>query len=142
MFSECHKTYHLPQRQLYVDKDSAHNFCKRWLAAWTGNHPDELIEFYTADALYSDPANPEGLRGSNEILPYFRKLMARNPDWEWESEEVIPTLTGFVLKWRAVIPSTNGIVREKGLDIVEIRNGRITRNEVHFDRSPLVDPHD
>lgn len=75
-------------------------------------------------------------------MPYFRKLLARYPDWVWESEKIIPTLNGFVLKWRAVIPSTNGIVHEKGLDIVGIQNGRITRNEVYFDRLPLVDPQD
>lgn len=125
-----------------MDKDSAHNFCKHLLAAWAGKHPDELIEFYTVDAFYSDPADPEGLRGSNEILPYFRKLLASYPDWIWESEEVIPTMNGFVLKWRAAIPSTSGIVHEKGLDIVEIRNGHITRNEVYSDGLPFVDHHD
>lgn len=122
-----------------MDMDSAHSFCTSWLAAWTGNHPDELVEFYTTEAFYSDPAYPDGLKGTKEILPYFRKLLARNPDWKWEAEEIIPTLNGFVLKWKAHIPSANGIVREKGLDIVEIRDGRISRNEVYFVRLPLRD---
>ena len=124
-----------------MDKDSAHDFCTLLHAAWTGNDLNRLIEFYTVNVYYSDPANPEGLKGSDEILPYFRRLLARNSDWKWESEEIIPALNGFVLKWRAVIPSSNGIVREKGLEIVEIRICRIARNKVYFDRLPLRVPH-
>jgi hypothetical protein len=120
-----------------VDKDSAHEFCNRWLAAWTGNRPDDLIEFYSRDAFYSDPARPSGLRGRDELLLYFRKILARSHNWIWEVEKLISTETGFVLKWRAVIPTPKGIARTKGLDIVEITQERIIRNEVYFDRLSL-----
>ena len=110
-------------------------------AAWTGNDLNRLIEFYTVNVYYSNPANPESLKGNDEILPYFLRLLTRNSDWKWESEEIIPALNGFALKWRAVIPSSNGIVREKGLEIVEIRIGRIARNKVYFDSLALRDPH-
>ncbi len=123
-----------------MDKDSAYNFCTHWLAAWTGNDPDKLMKFYAMDAYYLDPANPKGLNGSSEIFPYFRKLLARNPDWKWDSEEIFSTLSGFVLKWRAVIPTSSGTIQIKGLDIVEIREELITRNEVYFDRLPLQNP--
>ena len=74
----------------------AENFCNAWLPAWTGNAPDALIGFYTADALYLDPTVKNGLKGHGEILPYFKKLLKNNPDWKWTHEEVVPTEKGFV----------------------------------------------
>ena len=118
--------------------DEAIGFCDTWLAAWTGNAPDRLMEFYASDAYYSDPSVPDGLRGHESIRPYIVKLLARNPDWEWTREELFLTEKGFTLKWKALIPVGVREVVEHGLDIVEITQGRITRNEVYFDRTQLL----
>ncbi len=112
--------------------------CSEWLEHWTGNMPEKLIEFYTEDALYIDPANRNGLRGHNEILPYFEKLLAANPDWTWEPLEIIPTEKGCILKWECAIPVGGRIINENGLDIVELRGRKICRNEVYFDQTRLV----
>jgi len=109
-------------------------FCKAWLDSWTGNRPQELLKFYHTDAFYSDPAKRNGLKGHLQLLSYFEKLLAANPDWKWEPVEVIPTLTGFTLKWKATIPVKNSFVEETGLDIVELKDELIIRNEVFFDR--------
>jgi predicted SnoaL-like aldol condensation-catalyzing enzyme len=113
-------------------------FATRWLSAWTGNRPQELLDFYTEDAFYLDPANPNGLSGKAQMEPYFTKLLARNPDWRWEAVEVMPTERGFTLKWHAHIPVPNGSISLHGLDIVELRDGLICRNEVYFDRQPWL----
>lgn len=113
-------------------------FCNQWLNTWTGNKPDRLINFYTKDALYIDPANKNGLKGHDQLLPYFKKLLSLNPDWKWEAVEIIPTEKGFTLKWKATIPVKDKIITEYGLDIVEIDNNKISRNEVYFDRSELL----
>jgi steroid delta-isomerase-like uncharacterized protein len=112
-------------------------FCNQWLAAWTGNQPEKLISFYSEDAFYSDPANSGGLRGHSEILPYFQKLLAKNPDWIWKALEIIPTEKGFTLKWRAAVPVKEKTLQLVGLDIVELRDGKIMRNEVYFDPTSL-----
>lgn len=113
-------------------------FITDWLKAWTGNQPDRLIQFYSDDALYADPAKPNGLNGKAELLPYFTKLLAANPNWVWTAEEIIPTENGCTLKWVAEIPVKNTSITLKGLDIVEIDKGTITRNEVYFDRTPWM----
>jgi hypothetical protein len=118
-------------------KKSYEKFCDEWLAAWTGNSPDRLREFYSSDAFYRDPAKPQGLRG-DELLPYFKKLLAKNPDWVWERVEVLPVEKGFCLKWKASIPMAEKTIHETGLDIVEMKDGKITRNEVYFDSLALV----
>lgn len=115
------------------------NFCGRWLRAWQGDRPGDLIGFYSDDALYIDPANKKGLKGRDQILPYFKKLLAANPNWKWEPIEVFPTDLGFVAKLRATIPVGEEVITEYGMDIVEIERGKIRRNEVYFDRSSLLD---
>lgn len=114
------------------------DFCDAWLSAWTGNQPEKLIAFYTEDAFYRDPAKPSGLRGHAEMLPYLTKLLAKNPDWTWKALEILPIEKGFVLKWEATIPAGGRVAVETGLDIVEITQGKIVRNEVFFDTRNLV----
>jgi hypothetical protein len=114
------------------------DFSARWLPAWEGNRPEDLIGLYSYDALYVDPANKLGLKGRDQILPYFKKLLAANPNWKWEPIELFPTDIGFVAKWRATIPVGTEVITEYGMDIVEIERGRIRRNEVYFDRSGLL----
>ena len=97
------------------------------------------MRFYTEDAFYSDPAHPEGLKGHDQLREYFVKLLAANPNWVWEPVEVFPTLRGFTLKWRAVIPAGKKKIVEFGMDIVELEDGKIRRNEVYFDRSRLLE---
>jgi predicted SnoaL-like aldol condensation-catalyzing enzyme len=120
-----------------IHADDLNEFCRRWLRAWTGNRPQELVQFYAGDAYYQDPARPGGLRGSQQLLEYFTRLLRKNPDWVWTATEVIPTAKGLVLKWTATIPQASSVVTVAGLDILEIREGKITRNEVYFDRSAL-----
>lgn len=121
-----------------MDRSSAAAFCAAWLPAWTGNHPEALLAFYAEEAFYRDPARPEGLRGRDELARYLRRLLAANPAWVWEAVELFPHDTGFCLKWRATIPARGTTVVEHGLDIVEVQDGKITRNEVYFDRTALL----
>lgn len=112
-----------------MKQSDALEFCKDWLAAWTGNKPDFLIQYYADDVYYQDPAKPDGIRGKENLLPYFQKLLAKYPDWIWSAVEVFPSETGFILKWEAKVMSKIF----SGLDIVEIKNNKITKNEVYFD---------
>ena len=114
-------------------------FCGRWLPAWEGNKPDDLIEFYSKDALYIDPANKKGLKGQDRIFVYFKKLLSANPSWKWEAIQVFPTDLGFVAKWKATIPVRAETITEYGMDIVEIERGKISRNEVYFDLSQIFE---
>jgi ketosteroid isomerase-like protein len=77
---------------------AAAQFAQRWLPAWTGNDPDRLAAFYSEDALYVDPGIPAGARGKAELLAYFRKLLAHNPDWVWTQLEAIPLADGFLFR--------------------------------------------
>lgn len=115
------------------------NYCDEWLSAWTGNRPEQLLEFYADDAVYRDPYLKEGIEGKGALHAYFTKLLAANPEWEWSRSELWPVEGGFALKWNANIPMPGGeVLQETGLDIVMVEDGKITRNGVYFDRTELI----
>jgi|RhiMetdeSRZDD1v2_1073273.scaffolds.fasta_scaffold07402_7 SnoaL-like protein len=123
--------------QLSVAEAAA--FAQRWLPAWTGNDPERLAAFYSDDALYLDPGIPAGVRGKTELLAYFRKLLANNPNWVWTQLEAIPLQDGFLNKWLARIPVGANTLEIVGVCLVQFdAAGRIRRNEVYFDRSGLL----
>ena len=117
-----------------MEKALLKSFADNWLSAWTGNKPAILLDFYTDDAFYLDPAYPKGLKGKEQLSTYLKKLLQRNPDWKWTAEELFPTEKGFTLKWKAEIPINGEALVIYGLDIVELTDNRISRNEVYFDR--------
>lgn len=112
-------------------------FCNEWLSSWSGNDPEKLIQFYTDDAYYSDPARPSGLHGREQILNYLTKLLSKFPDWVWEAHEIFPNEQGFTLKWKATVTYSGGSKTFFGMDIVELKGNKIHRNEVYFDPSNL-----
>lgn len=113
-----------------MDNNALEKFCDQWLSSWTGGDPTELISFYSEDIFYLDPGNPNGIRGREQLLTYLAKLLRKFPDWIWSREELISSEKGFCLKWKATLNTGKTFY---GLDILEIEDGRITRNEVFFD---------
>ncbi len=108
------------------------SFCDRWLASWTGGDPDRLLAFYAPDAVYIDPAWPDGLHGRGALHGYLSRLLRLYPDWVWERESLFPIPAGFVLRWRSRLhPDSPRMAR--GMDLIELEGGRIVRNEVYFD---------
>jgi hypothetical protein len=82
-----------------MTKEQAREFASKLLPAWTGNNPEKLADFYSDDALYLDPAIPNGVSGKDELLSYFRKLLAQNPEWVWTQIERSPMECVFLNKW-------------------------------------------
>jgi|SRR4051812_42094960 hypothetical protein len=121
-----------------LSDDQATQFTDRWLPAWTGNDPERLLAFYADDAVYCDPAVPAGVHGRAEILAYFRRLLARYPDWVWTNTGVRPLSGGFLNYWHAVIPNRDRVVECDGVCTVLVMDDLICRNEVYFDRTMLL----
>ena len=124
---------------MHMSAAAAAQFAQRWLPAWTGNDPERLAAFYSEDALYVDPGIPAGARGKAELLAYFRKLLAHNPQWVWTQLEAIPLESGFLNKWLAKIPVGAKTLEVVGVCLVQLdAAGKIRRNEVYFDRTELL----
>jgi hypothetical protein len=121
-----------------LDPDAARAFAARWLPAWSGNRPELLVSFYAEDALYTDPGLRGGAHGRVALLAYFRKLLARYPDWLWTQRGSVPMRDGFLNEWHASIPVGSGVIEVDGVCTVQLRAGLIYRNDVYFDRSDLL----
>ena len=86
-----------------------------------------------------DAGIPGGAKGKDELIQYFKKLLAQNPDGVWTQIEAIPMEGGFLNKWLARI-----LVGDKTLECIGVcfvqfdDQGKIKRNEVFFDRTELV----
>ncbi len=117
--------------------EEAKAFAEKWLPAWSGNRPELLASFYTDDAFYCDPAIPQGVKGKEALLTYFKKLLARNPNWVWTQIRSTPLQDGFANFWKAEIPVQKEIITVQGVCLVQIRDRLIYRNEVFFDPSEL-----
>ena len=122
-----------------MTKEEAKLFASKWLPTWTGNHPEKLAAFYADDAFYLDPGIPNGIKGKQELLEYFTKLLGQNPNWIWEQLEPIPMENGFLNKWLAKIPVGDKLIKCVGVCLVQFdAYGKIKRNEVYFDRTELA----
>ena len=113
-------------------------FAEKWLPALSGNRPELLASLYTQDALDSDPAIPEGVRGHDALLAYFTRLLAGNPEWVWALRVSFPMQDGFLNLWHASIPVGARTVQAEGVCTVQLRDGLIYANHVFFDRSELL----
>lgn len=113
-------------------EENLESFCDRWLASWSGGNPDRLLAFYSPDAIYVDPAYPDGLHGLSALGKYLTRLLESFPEWVWTREYLHPVPGGFVLGWQARLsPDSPRLAR--GMDRVLLDNGLIARNEVFFD---------
>lgn len=119
-----------------MNADQARAFCDRWLPAWTGGDPQRLIQFYSDDVFYSDPARPGGVVGRAALANYFSRLLSRYPEWVWRHDRGLELKDGFVNFWTCQPaphdPPFNGVC------IVLVKEGLISRNEVFFDPAPLL----
>jgi hypothetical protein len=118
--------------------EEAQQFAEKWLPAWSGNRPELLASFYSDDVFYCDPATAQGIRGRPALLAYFRKLLARYPDWVWTHRGSIPLEDGFLNLWHASIPAGERKLELDGVCTVQMRDGLIYSNQVYFDRSELL----
>jgi hypothetical protein len=117
----------------------AKQFAEKWLPAWSGNNPELLVSFYSKDAFYLDPGIAGGVKGKPDLLTYFSKLLANNPNWVWSQIEGIPLEDGFLNKWLAKIPVGPVTLEIVGVCLVQLDStGKIRRNEVYFDRTQLL----
>src|SRR5688572_3563510 len=113
----------------YLTADAARAFAAEWLPAWSGNDPELLASFYSDDAVYVDPAIPNGVRGKPALLGYFRTLLGYNPNWVWSQLEGIPLEDGFLNKWCATIPVGSKVLEVVGVCLVQLdAAGKIRRN--------------
>ena len=112
----------------------AEMFCLSWLSAFMGDDPDQLLAYYHRDAFYLDPDFPHGAAGHDALKKAFTMILKKYAGWKIEVQKITLTQNGFRLEWKGIFPTPNGKTIRFGYDIVEIKENKITRNEVYIDQ--------
>jgi uncharacterized protein (TIGR02246 family) len=114
------------------------------IEAWNTHDVDQVLACYTDDLVYLDPSTRGEVRGADAFRSYLTALFS---DWKmhWQVNGVFPLrdAAGAAATWTATLEPRRGPgrpVRVNGMDLALVRDGRIARNEVYFDRSALTLP--
>lgn len=124
-----------------MTRDEMQELCDRWLPCWEGGPEaaEALLACYAEDAVLIDPNAPEGRRGHAELREFFEGMLAAYPDWKFEVEYLAPTPDGFVFQYRVDLEYLGKTFEAfRGVDVMTVVDGRITRHEGYYDRAPLT----
>lgn len=114
-----------------------------FLGAWNTQDVGQVLACYTADVQYRDPNTTGTVHGAQAMSRYLTKLFA-NWQMHWELRDLYPitnsNVDGAAVRWQATLrrPDGNAEVSIDGMDLVLLRDGLITHNEVQFDRGALL----
>ena len=85
--------------------------------------------------------NTRGEIKGNEALKHYLPKLFAGWDMTWSTREIhqLKDREGAALLWHATFKKKGGskMVEADGMDLVIIRNGKVARNEVNFDRTVL-----
>lgn len=124
-----------------MDRKQMGQFAEEFLGAWNTQDVETVAGIYADDVIYRDPNIRGDLRGGADLRKYLKKLLAAW-DMQWFTREGFPLKfeegAGFL--WRAEIKKRGAseMAEVFGMDLVLIRDGKVCRNEVYFDRSVLA----
>ena len=124
-----------------MDIDELRAISEPLIEAWNDQDVERVVACYTDDLIYVDPNTRGAVVGPDAFGRYLTKLFSR---WQmhWSVKETFPLAgtDGAAGLWRASFRVHGGekSVEVDGMDLVQIENGRVKRNEVYFDRAALA----
>lgn len=102
-----------------------------WLKAWSDKDVDRLLSFYSPDTVYKDAQTAAGLNGHAELGAYLNQLFSSTPPMIYTPDETWAIESGFCGRWYCAIGETGTDGSMRGFDLVILKDGLITHNEVY-----------
>lgn len=124
-----------------MDEKQMLSLAEQFLGAWNTQDVERVVECYTEDLLYRDPNTRGFVEGRAAMRRYLTKLFGHwRMHWTLREAHLFATREGCAVAWHARLEhDASGLVAEvDGLDLVIVRDDRIARNEVYFDRAALA----
>lgn len=123
-----------------MKREEVIDFADKFLSAWNSQDVERVLACYTEDCLYLDPNTGGPVQGHGALRRYLTKLFQ-----EWKMHWLLREFflfgdeNGGAFLWHAQLtPSAGGDRFEiDGMDLIIMRNNRMCRNEVYFDRMAL-----
>jgi uncharacterized protein (TIGR02246 family) len=110
------------------------------LAAWNEQDVEKVVDCYTEDCVYLDPNTRGPVVGREALRRYLTKLFARwRMHWSRREAFLLADGGGTAFLWQAELtPAAGGATAKiEGMDLALVRDGKLYRNEVYFDRAAL-----
>lgn len=124
-----------------MDRSRMLTLAEKFLGAWNTQEIDRVLDCYTEDLEYRDPNTRGAIRGHEPMRRYLAKLFEGwKMHWSLREAHLFENGEGCNVLWHATFErlGSSGKVEIDGMDFVEVRNDRIVRNEVSFDRARLA----
>ena len=122
------------------DAGEAERLSQRVLSAWNVQDVEGVVACYTEDCVYLDPNTRGPVVGHDALRRYLTKLFACwRMHWSRRKAFLLADGSGTAFLWHAELtPAGGGRTAEvDGMDLALVRDGRLSRNEVYFDRMGL-----
>jgi ketosteroid isomerase-like protein len=127
--------------EIVMNQTELVEIAERFLSAWNSQDVERVVACYTEDLIYRDPNTRGIVEGADAMRRYLRKLFAAwSMHWTFREGYPFAERDGGAILWHATFreAGANETVEADGMDLVLVRSGRIERNDVYFDRSPLL----
>ncbi|HEX8051470.1 MAG TPA: nuclear transport factor 2 family protein [Thermoleophilaceae bacterium] len=124
-------------------------FGERYFAAWDSHDPDRLLELMTEDVVYEDSAWPMPMNGHAEVREFLEFVYRAFPDIRFEHEVPLiaadePRAAFPCVGWATNsgpieppgIPATGEKLDWKGIDIIDFRDGMVSRLRILYNPAP------
>ncbi len=124
-----------------MDREQMLGLADELLRAWNSQQVERVLSCYAADAEYRDPNTRGAVCGVDSMRRYLTKLFAQwRMHWTLREAHLFAEGQGCAVLWHATFqrPNAEATIGIDGMDFVEVRDGRIARNEVCFDRAQLA----
>ena len=129
-------------RRRTTRRKAVEQHARSYFAAVANRDPSAMVAHWRADGV--DDIVPLGpLRGTDEIVAFFRELFQAVPDSEMTVTRVVAGETQAAVEWRMTghftggpfqgVDPTGKRVDIRGLDLLEIESGEIVGNTAYYD---------
>jgi steroid delta-isomerase-like uncharacterized protein len=131
-----------PQRRRITRRKAVETHARSYFDALARRDPQGMAEHWGEDGV-DDIVPLSPLRGHGEIIAFFRELFAAVPDLETTVNRVVAGEREAAVEWRMTghftgepfqgVDATGKRVEMRGLDLLEIEDGRIVGNTAYYD---------
>jgi len=114
-----------------------------WINAWNSHDPDKLIAVFTSDVVYEDVPFGAINHGSAELRKFAEDEFASVPDLKVELLNSSIQADHGTIEWKFSgtdkgIYKTGKEFSVRGVSVIEINNGRVSRNVDYYDAATLM----
>lgn len=124
--------------------DNASDIAHRFAAAFTARDVEELLDCFTADAVYHDLLYGR-VSGRAGLQRMFERMYAEGEHHEWAMTQVVRDRASTIGEWRfvctvsAAAPAGRGrTLSYPGVSVFETRTGRCHTYREYFDRGAVL----